>query len=133
MAQTKHFPKEELLARLTFEQFRVTQFGRTEPAFDNEYHKLDDEGAYHCVVCDEPLFNSDRKFNSGTGWPSFWEPIDAERIQNSHELKDVSYVENSCATCGAHLGHLFGDLKTPTKQRYCMNSASLRFEPSDLG
>ena len=119
--------REDLAARLTFEQFRVTQYGRTEKPFENEYHKFTGEGRYHCIVCDEALFESDTKFNSGTGWPSFWEPIDNALLTNAGELGDHSYAENACVRCGAHLGHVFDDAKTPTNLRYCMNSASLRF------
>ena len=124
------FSKQELLSRLTFEQFRVTQFGRTERPFSDEVHKFSSEGVYHCIVCDEALFSSDHKFNSGTGWPSFWAPIDCDRIIGLPDPKGASGVENSCGECGAHLGHLFDDLKTPTRQRYCINSASLRFHPA---
>ena len=130
MAAKREFTKRELYERLSFEQYRVTQFGATERPFDNEFHRFDGDGTYHCIVCDEALFSSDHKFNSGTGWPSFWESLDDNRIDCNAE-RQGSGIENSCATCGAHLGHLFEDRKTPTRQRYCMNSASLRFAPAE--
>lgn len=123
----KSFSLEELYERLTFEQFRVTQYGRTEPAFDNEFHRFTGVGTYHCVVCSEPLFESVAKYNSGTGWPSFWAPIDRARITNPEKPSGLSYAENTCVACGAHLGHVFEDRKTPTRLRFCINSASLRF------
>ena len=131
MAPTKQYPKAELFERLTFEQYRVTQFGRTERPFVDDCHRSTGEGHYHCVVCDVPLFSSASKFNSGTGWPSFWEPMSEALITNSAEPKAGAPFANSCASCGAHLGHLFDDLKTPTQLRYCINSASLRFVATD--
>jgi peptide-methionine (R)-S-oxide reductase len=120
-----------LRARLTPLQYEVTQCSATERAFTGEYWNTKDEGVYHCVVCDTPLFSSDTKYDSGTGWPSFWSPIEPGRVA-FHE--DRSYgmvrIEAVCGTCGGHLGHIFPDGPRPTGERYCMNSASLRLERS---
>jgi len=119
----------DVKARLTPLQYEVTQCSATERAFSGEYWNTKDPGVYHCVVCDTPLFSSDTKYDSGTGWPSFWAPVEAGRV-GFHE--DRSYgmvrIEAICATCGAHLGHVFPDGPRPTGERYCMNSASLRLE-----
>ena len=119
----------ELRARLTPLQYEVTQHAATERAFTGEYWDAHDPGTYRCIVCDTPLFRSDAKYDSRSGWPSFWEAIDGSKVA-FHE--DVSHgmvrTEVVCATCGAHLGHLFPDGPPPTGQRYCMNSASLRLE-----
>ena len=117
---------EELRQRLTPMQFRCTQEAGTERAFTGEYWDCHDEGTYRCVVCREPLFKSDTKYESGSGWPSFWQPVggDAveEHVDRSHGMVRT---EALCAHCGAHLGHVFPDGPQPTGLRYCMNSASL--------
>jgi peptide-methionine (R)-S-oxide reductase len=122
----------ELKSRLTPLQYEVTQCSATERAFTGEYWNTKDPGVYHCVVCDTELFSSDTKYDSGTGWPSFWAPVEAGRVA-FHE--DRSYgmvrIEAVCATCGAHLGHVFPDGPRPTGERYCMNSASLRLYRAD--
>ena len=116
-------------AQLTPEQFKVTRKKGTERAFSGEYWDTKDPGTYRCIVCDTALFRSDTKYDSGSGWPSFWEAIDPERV---HLETDHSHgmvrTEVTCANCGAHLGHLFPDGPRPTGDRYCMNSASLRLE-----
>ena len=121
---------QELRERLTPEQYEVTQHKGTERAFTGEYWDCHDEGVYRCVVCDTPLFESTTKFESGTGWPSFYRPLDDEHVTTE---TDVSHgmvrTEALCATCGAHLGHVFPDGPRPTGERYCMNSASLRLDP----
>jgi len=122
----KTFTPEELRERLTPEQYEVTQNAGTERAFTGVYHDTKDEGVYRCVVCEEPLFTSDAKFDSGTGWPSFYQPLDPDKVED-HEDRSFGMVriETRCATCGAHLGHVFPDGPRPTGDRYCMNSASL--------
>ncbi len=126
--------EDELRARLTPEQFAVTQNAGTEPAFTGEYWNMKDDGTYHCIVCDAELFSSDTKYDSGTGWPSFWQALADDRVEtrtdSSHGMVRTEAV---CANCGAHLGHVFPDGPQPTGQRYCMNSASLRLDrdPAD--
>jgi peptide-methionine (R)-S-oxide reductase len=120
---------EELRARLTPIQYEVTQQEGTERAFSGEYWDTKDPGTYRCIVCDEPLFRSDTKYDSGSGWPSFWEAIDPAKVtlveDRSHFMRRT---EVRCARCDAHLGHVFPDGPKPTGERYCMNSASLRLE-----
>ncbi|MDZ7733722.1 MAG: peptide-methionine (R)-S-oxide reductase MsrB [Acidimicrobiia bacterium] len=129
-ADTPAVPTEaELAERLTPEQFHVTQEAGTERPFTGVYWDCKDDGVYRCVVCDTPLFASTTKYESGTGWPSFWEPVsdDAVATHQDHSL-GMARTEVTCATCGAHLGHVFPDGPQPTGERYCMNSASLRLD-----
>ena len=136
MAETSknHFTENrptdaELRERLTPEQYEVTQKAGTERAFTGEYWDCHDDGTYVCVVCGEPLFSSETKFESGTGWPSFFKPVGDEAVE---EATDSSHgmvrTEARCGNCGAHLGHVFPDGPNPTGLRYCMNSASLKLE-----
>jgi len=121
----------ELEERLTPLQFEVTQHAGTERAFTGEYWDCHDDGVYHCIVCDAPLFSSDTKFESGSGWPSFYAALDDANVtlveDRSHGMLRT---EVRCGTCDAHLGHLFPDGPQPTGDRFCMNSASLKLEPS---
>ncbi len=129
---TDSVDREDLRSRLTSLQYEVTQHGGTEPAFTGLYWNDKTPGVYACVVCHEPLFRSDTKYDSGSGWPSFWAAIDDSKVTT---ITDTSHgmvrTEVRCANCGAHLGHVFPDGPRPTGQRYCMNSASLDLIPEE--
>lgn len=122
----------ELKEQLTPTQYEVTQRAGTERAFSGVYWDTKDDGTYHCIVCDEPLFSSDTKYDSGSGWPSFYEALDAAKVRLEEDRKfGMVRTEAVCATCGAHLGHVFPDGPQPTGDRFCMNSASLNLKSDE--
>ena len=120
---------EEWKSILTPEQYEICIKKGTEPPFSGEYCNTKEKGVYKCVCCGEILFKSETKFDSGSGWPSFWEPVSDEKIEY---ISDHSYgmirTEVNCKKCGAHLGHVFDDGPKPTNLRYCINSISLKLE-----
>lgn len=120
---------DEWKRELTAEQFRILREKGTERAFTGEYNAFKGEGVFKCAGCNEPLFASATKYDSGSGWPSFFQPVNANAIdEHTDQSHGMTRTEVTCAKCGGHLGHLFPDGPRPTGQRYCINSASLDFD-----
>ena len=130
--RSEQFNEQELRERLSPLQYHVTQEAGTERAFTGETWDQKGPGIYRCIVCGDDLFSSETKYESGSGWPSFWEPLSESAVEteidNSHGMVRVEAV---CRSCGAHLGHIFPDGPQPTGDRYCMNSASMQFIPAE--
>ena len=117
--------------RLTSEQFEVLRNKGTERAFTGEYAVSKEDGVYRCAGCGAELFSSETKYESGTGWPSFWQPIDSDAVElHEDKMLFMRRTEVTCARCGGHLGHVFNDGPRPTGERYCMNSVSLQLDPA---
>ena len=119
----------EWRAELSPEEYRVCRQKGTERAFTGSYHDCHDDGVYHCTCCGQPLYDARNKFDSGTGWPSFWAPVDQQSVDYAadHSLF-MRRTEVLCSRCGAHLGHVFDDGPEPTGQRHCINSVALRLK-----
>ncbi len=131
MSDTVHKTPEEWRAQLTPEQYHVAREKGTERAFTGKYWDAKAKGIYECVCCGRALFSSETKYRSGTGWPSFYEPVDPEAVTEvADRTLGTVRTEVVCSRCDAHLGHVFDDGPDPTGQRYCLNSASLHLEPA---
>ena len=130
MAEKIKKSEDDWRAQLTDEQFHVTRQHGTERAFTGEYNDCKDPGTYHCICCGHPLFDADHKFDSRTGWPSFYQPLNSDAVETQTDRSMLMQrTEVHCARCDAHLGHVFPDGPMPTGQRYCMNSVSMKLEP----
>ena len=121
-------PENEWKEKLTPEQYSICRQKGTEPPFTGMYYDCKDKGTYKCVCCGADLFSSETKFDSGTGWPSFWEPVSDSTDSEADTSHGMVRTEVKCKKCGAHLGHVFDDGPDPTGLRYCINSASLRLQ-----
>jgi peptide-methionine (R)-S-oxide reductase len=132
MAREIERTESEWRQLLSEDEYRVTREKATEPAFSGKYYKHTDDGTYLCVACGSELFESDTKYESGSGWPSFWQPTTADAIDTELDSSlGMQRTEILCSKCGAHLGHVFDDGPEPTGQRYCVNSLALRFSAQE--
>jgi len=132
MSEKASKTEQEWKEQLSPEQYQVTRQCGTERAFTGKYWNTKDKGTYNCICCGEPLFTSDTKFDSGTGWPSFFEPVQEGAVATiTDKSHGMARTEVRCAKCNAHLGHVFEDSPTPTGLRYCMNSASLDLKATE--
>lgn len=132
MAEKINKSEREWQSQLTPEQYHVTREKGTEPPFSGEYEDTETKGTYVCVCCGQPLFSSDAKYHSGSGWPSYYQPVAAENVETNRDLSHgMARTEVVCSRCDAHLGHVFEDGPKPTGLRYCINSASMRLEEGE--
>lgn len=132
MADQVELTEEQWRERLSPEQYEVLRNKGTERAFTGAYWDAKDEGVYRCAACDTALFSSDTKYDSGTGWPSFYQPLSPDAVRFEEDRSHgMTRTEVVCGTCGGHLGHLFDDGPDPTGQRYCMNSTAMQLDPAE--
>ena len=123
---------EEYRKKLTPEQYEVTRLKATERPFTGKYHDTKDPGVYVCICCEQNLFSSETKYDSGCGWPSFWQPMESDGITEEEDLTyGMRRIEVTCSNCGAHIGHVFPDGPEPTGKRYCNNGLCLNFIPKN--
>ena len=132
MTEKVHKTEEEWRAELDPERYAILRQAATEPPWSGELLVNHEGGVYHCGACNAPLFRSDAKFESGSGWPSFFQPVSEDAVELEEDVSHgMRRIEVRCGTCDSHLGHVFPDGPAPTGQRYCINSLALEFEPSE--